>query len=584
LTEIIFYFILFEIEYTPLKIGSPLNAAIDKMVQVIRSNIRRRIQSYITPNRGGMEMKELQQIEQLFSKGLITRREFINKVSAIGLSAALSPMILKSTAQAATPKRGGRFRVAIVGGSANETLAPDKVTSPFSGGITWGQLRNCLVEIDQDNLPQPELAVNWECSKDAKTWYFDLRKNVEFHNGKTMDADDVVFSYNIHRGEKSKSPSKGYLKPVTDIRADGKYRVIFQLESPNVDFPYIASDYCYQIIPNGTTDFDNAPGTGGYILSDYEPGVRAFTKRNPNYWKKDRAWFDEIETLGIADPVAKINALVTNEVDYAFNVDMKLYDRLIEKSGIQGIETLGFMHLVFTMRTDIPPFNNNDARLAMKYALDRDLVLKQVLRGHGEVGNDHPISPVFPNYNSDLEQRKYDPDKARYHFKKAGLEGSPIDIYVSEAGFAGSVDTASIYAENAKKAGIKLNIVRAPVDGYWSDTWGKKPFSACYWGGRPTEEGIFSQSWIGGENWDVTKWENARFRELLSQYRAELDKNNRRDILWELQQIARDEAGKVVLAFPPFLDAASDKVQHGKVAPNWYMDGGHAFERWWFKS
>ena len=529
-------------------------------------------------------MKELHKIQRLFSNGMITRREFINKVSAIGLSAALSPMLLNTTAKAAVPQRGGRFRVAIVAGSANEVLAPDKITSPFSGGITWGQLRNCLVEIDAHNIPQPELAERWECSPDATKWYFDLRKGVEFHNGKTMDADDVLFSFNLHRGKDSKSPSKGYLDPVTDIRADGKHRVVFELEAPNVDFPYVMSDYCFQIIPNNTKDINNAPGTGGYILSQYEPGVRAFTTRNPNYWKEDRAWFDEIETVGITDPVAKVNALLTGEVDYTFNVDMKLFDRLKEKPGIQGIETLGFMHFVFTMRTDIAPFNDNNARLALKYALDRELVLQQVLRGHGALGNDHPISPVFPNYNSELVQRKFDPDKARYYFKKAGLEGSDINIYVSETGFPGSVDTAMIYAENAKKAGINLKINRAPGDGYWSETWGKKAFSACYWGGRPTEEGIFSQSWIGGENWDVTKWENARFRELLSQCRAELNKEKRREILWEMQQIARDEAGKVVLAFPPFMDAASDKVQFGKIAPNWYMDGGHCFERWWFKA
>jgi peptide/nickel transport system substrate-binding protein len=141
-----------------------------------------------------------------------------------------------------------------------------------------------------------------------------------------------------------------------------------------------------------------------------------------------------------------------------------------------------------------------------------------------------------------------------------------------------------IYAENAKKAGIKLKVHKAPEDGYWSDTWGKKAFTAIYWGGRPTEEGIFSQCWAAGANWDMTKWTNNRFLDLLKQVRIESNKGLRREMFWEMQKIARDDGGRVVLSFVPFLDAASEKVQFGKIAPNWFMDGTHCFERWWFRS
>ena len=97
--------------------------------------------------------------------------------------------------------------------------------------------RNCLVEIDHQGNPIPELAESWEASKDAATWTFKLRQGVEFHNGKTMTAEDVIFSINHHRGEDSKSAAKGIVDQIKDIRADGKYRVIFELIGGNADFP-----------------------------------------------------------------------------------------------------------------------------------------------------------------------------------------------------------------------------------------------------------------------------------------------------------------------------------------------------------
>lgn len=527
-------------------------------------------------------MTQLQKLEQMFASGSISRREFISRVSALGLTAALSPVFLKTAAHAASPRRGGRFRAGIVGGASGDSLAPDRMLGVFNTAIAWGQLRNCLVEIDADNLPQPELAKSWEASADAKRWVFELRRGVEFHNGKTMDAEDVAFSINLHRREESKSGAKGFLKPVADIRADGKHKVVFELISPNVDFPYVLSDYNLQIVPNNTEDLDKAVGTGGYMLVEYEPGVRALTKRNPNYWKEGRAWFDEVETLGISDPVARISALRSGKVDFVQDVDMKMFDMVKNVPGIQGIEVLGFMHFTFGMRTDIPPFNDNNARLALKYALDREQVLKQILRGHGVMGNDHPISPSYPFHNSELPQRTFDPDKARYYVKKAGLENYTFDIHTAETGFPGSTDTAMIYKENAKKAGINLKINKAPEDGYWSEIWGIKPLTACYWGGRPTEESMFTQCWEKGAPWDRTRWVNERFNSLLAQARAEFDREKRREMFWEMQQLARDEGGRVVLAFAPFLDAASDKVKFNKIACNWFMDGTKCFERWWF--
>jgi peptide/nickel transport system substrate-binding protein len=234
-------------------------------------------------------MSKLQELESLFTEGKITRREFIARVSALGLAAAVSPTLLATPARAAMPKKGGRLRLGVAGGSTTDSLDPALAEDAFMQNLGW-QLRNCLVEIDSKGNPIPELAESWESTPDASKWTFKLRKGVEFHNGKTVDSEDVVFSMNHHRGKDSKSAAKGIVDPIKDIKADGKDSVVFTLEGGNADFPFILSDYHLTIFPAGTANIKkDGTGTGGYILVSYEPGVRSLTKRNPNYWKEGRA-------------------------------------------------------------------------------------------------------------------------------------------------------------------------------------------------------------------------------------------------------------------------------------------------------
>jgi len=526
-------------------------------------------------------MNVFEKKNQGWTRNKLTRRRFLGQTAALGLSVAASPILLGRSVRAAVPKRGGRFRVGITGGSVSESIDPALVVGNFTMALS-STLRNNLVEIDADFNAIPELAESWEATPDAKRWVFKLRKGVEFHNGKTMDAADVVFSINHHRKEDSKSGAKGFVKQIKDIRADGKNAVIIDLESGNADFQYVMAEYMIQICPAGTIDFDKGIGTGGYILTEYEPGVRSLAKRNPNYWKAGRAHFDEVEMIGIPDNNARINALRTGRVDFINEIDIKTFDLLSKVPDIQCIETEGLMHYSYGMRSDIPPFNNNDARLAMKYAIDRELVMKQVFRGHGDIGNDHPISTQNRFFNTELEQRRFDPDRAKYHLKKAGLAGETFKLYVADTGFSGAVDVAMLYMQSASEHGINIKAVKVPDDGYWSETWGVKPWSACWWGGRTTEDAVFSLGWAKGAAWDDTNWSHDQFQQLLVAARAELDVDKRREMYWEMQQIARDEGTRVVFAFIPYLDAASKKVRHGKIASSHILDGLYFAERWWF--
>lgn len=528
-------------------------------------------------------MSSLKNLERLLANGKITRREFIARVSALGVMAAVSPALLAGEAKAAAPKKGGSMRIGATGGSTTDSMDPGTLTSTHNQLVNF-QIRNCLVEVDHNYDVIPELAESWEASPDAVTWTFKLRKGVEFHNGKTLTADDVIYSINHHRGADTKSAAKGIVDPIQDIKADGKDTVVFTLSGGNADFPYIVSDYHLTIVPEGTKgpEFEKGVGTGGYILETWEPGVRALAKRNPNYWKEGRAHFEDVETLSIVDTNARTNALKTGQIDVMDRPELKTLHLMKRAPGIQIITKTSTTHYSVPMLTTTKPYDNNDVRLGLKYACDREQMLKTILRGYGSLGNDHPIASIQKYYAADLPQRAFDPEKAKFHMKKAGMLDHTFKLHAADAAFAGAVDAAILYKESAAKAGIKIEVVREPDDGYWSNVWIKKGWSMCYWGGRATPDWMFSTAYAADASWNDTLWKHEKFNQLLVSARAELDEKKRGEIYAEMQRIVRDEGGVVIPMYAQVVVAASDKLKYETFASNQNLDGLKCAERWWY--
>lgn len=529
-------------------------------------------------------MSELETLERLFKAGKLSRREFLSRTAALGLAAATSPLWGPGVVRAAVPKRGGHLKIGSSGGSTTDSLDPATLPATMPQHV-FHILMNNLVEIGPDMRPVPTLAESVEPSADAATWVFKLRKGVEFHNGKSLDAEDVLYTLGYHMGEESKSPAKSTLASVADIKADGKHAVVFTLKEGNADFPFLLCDYRMGILPAGTTrkDFAKGIGTGPFTLAQYEPGVRFKGERNPNYFKEGMPYFDSVEILGIADTNARTNALKTGEIHIMNQCDVKTYHLLSRLPGIEALSVAGAMHYTMPMRCDTPPFDNNDVRLGLKHAVDREQLLEIILRGYGSLGNDHP-NPTFNRYYAeDLEQRTYDPEKARFYLKKAGMLGETFQLHAADAAFTGAVDAAVLYAEHAAKAGINIKVVREPNDGYWSNVWMKKPWCMSYWGGRPSEDWFFSLAYAADASWNETFWKNERFNKLLKAARAELDEAKRREMYVEMQRLIRDEGGAVIPLFINYLHAASDKLGHSKVASVYEFDNFRIAERWWFQ-
>ncbi|NRB20933.1 MAG: ABC transporter substrate-binding protein [Rhodobacteraceae bacterium] len=513
----------------------------------------------------------------------LTRRSVLRGATALGAAALILPAGMR--AASAEPKKGGILRIGMGSGSTSDSLDPGSWADAYTQVFATSR-HNYLTEIDADGALQPEIAESWEASADAATWTFKIRQGVTFHSGKALDAEDVIASINHHRGEDSTSAAKPIVEGITEIKADGSHTVVVTLESGNADFPFIMSDYHLAILPakDGAIDPASTDGCGAYVLDSFEPGVEARLTRNPNYWKTDRAHFDGIELLPIVDGAARQNALISGQVDVIDRVDLNTVHLLKRAANINVLSVTGSQHYVFPMDSRAAPFSDNNVRMAIKHAVDREELVEKILNGYGTVGNDHPISTANRFHAGDaLEQRTYDADKAKWYLKQAGMDSLDIELSVSDAAFGGAVDAGVLMSEKSAAAGINLTVKREPADGYWSNIWMKKPFAASYWGGRPTEDWMFSTAYKSGANWNESFWENARFDQLLAAARSELDNDKRREMYVEMQGLVRDEGSTIIPMFANYVMAHSTAVvTPEKVAPNWTMDGFRVAERWWF--
>jgi peptide/nickel transport system substrate-binding protein len=515
----------------------------------------------------------------------VSRREFIHTGIKVGAVAAMAPSLVNmlpgvAQASANVPKKGGHFKLGVSSASPSDVLDASQVSSVHMRQLTW-QLKNNLIEIDHKGNYVPELAESWEAKPGAKEWIFKLRKGVEFHNGKTFTAKDVIHTLDYHRGESSKSKVKALVSDIDTIKAEDDYTVRITLNKGDVDFPGILTDIHLPIMCEGDEEFKL--GTGGYILESFEPGVRSIVKRNPNYWKEGRAHFDSVEILAIQDVNARSNALKVGQVHAIDNCELKTVHLLEKIKGVEIIQATGKRYFSFPMFCDVAPFDNPDVRMALKLAIDREHMLKIVLRGYGAVGNDFPINDVYADFASGVPQRTYDPDQARHLMKKAGVQDHVFRFHAADAAFGGAVDAAAMYKQHAAKAGINIEVVREPNDGYWSNVWTKKPFCAASWSGRATSNMMMTQTLYSKAKWNASHWKNPAFDKLLTEARTEMDPVKRKNMYLEMQTLVNTDGGYIVPLFADFVDATRSNIGFENLSGTYELDGEKASERWWFK-
>ena len=480
--------------------------------------------------------------------GALSRRDFLVAAAALGVTGGLA-----TGALAQTPKRGGHLMVGIDQGESDDSLDP----------ATWGadynyasghMIFDTLTYADAQFKLQPWLATSWD-SKDLKVWVFKIRKGVTFHNGKTLTPADVVYSLSHHRIPTSRG--KSMVSAVTDVAATGPDEVTFTLNSPNADFPYNLAEFHMMIMPDGEK-YDAGIGTGAFKLEAFQPGVTTKASRNTNDWNQDRGYVDSVEMLLVNDPTARIQGLLGGALHIVNRLPPNAIKPLENNPSFRIFSAAGGNHTTFVMTSNKPPYDNLDLRLAMKYAIDREEVLKTVFRGYGKIANDHPIPTHLPFYAADIPQHAYDPDKAKFHFKKSGFDG-PVVLVVADAA-GGSVEMAQVFKANAAKAGIEVSIDRAGNDGYWTKYWRVAPFFASTFGGRATADIALSIEFSPTSPFCECQWVEPKFDPLLVAARAETDQAKRAQMYGEAQMMVHDGAGTVLPIFNNAIEAATSKV------------------------
>ena len=496
-------------------------------------------------------------------KGGFSRREVLklSMVTGVSLVAAEHLLFDGKAAIAATPKKGGSVRM------ASNLHGPDDQLDPrlFTSTVDYARGRatyNALVQHANDLTPQPELATSFEPNSNATEWTFKIRKGVTWHDGSKFTADDVVYSMNRHLGEESTSVIKSVMASVKEWKKTGPMEVKAIMHSPNADLPTLLGMFQNKVIKKDSTG--GGVGTGPFVMDSFEPGVKSVHSRNNNYWREG-ANLDGCEITAITDPVARVNALIAGDMDMATSIDPNAFRQIESASGVTLLSTPAAVQVGTCILKNTQPGDSDDFVKGMQYIQDRKRIVKRVLKGKGSIGNDTPISAAHgADFCSELPQRQYDPDKAKFHFKKSGY--NTAELYVAQV-TSGSEEASLLAQANCAKIGFDLKLKKVPTDGYWGAVWMKEPLNVVTWNMRPTANSQMAIQFGPGGNWNDTFWNNARMGELLSLSLAETDPDKRHAMYCEMQTLIHEGSGMVIPAFSNINDGVSDKIMGMPTVP-----------------
>lgn len=500
------------------------------------------------------------ELEQLTRAGA-SRRTLLRAMAASGLLSTVGAGLLAASGPAfaqQNPKKGGKIRVATQASSTADTLDPAKgaLGTDYARGY---MIYNGLTEFDAHLAAKMALAESID-TKDAIVWVVKLRKGVQFHDGKLLTPADVVYSIMRHKDPATASKAKTLADQIKDVKATGGNEVTITLDGANADLPVILATSYFMIVKDGTKDFRTAIGTGPFKLKEFSPGVRTVAVRNENYWKPGLPHLDEIELVGIGDEAARVNALLSGDVQLINAVTHFSVQRIRGTPGFSVLETKTGQYTDLIMRDEGGITGNEDFRRGMMHLFDREQILRAGFGGYGVIGNDQPIDPTNRYYLEGLPQRSFDPDKAKYYFQKAKLGAAPLQVFSSPAA-TGSVEIALILQAAAPRAGLNLQVTRAPADGYWSNHWMKHPLSFGNVNARPSADVLFTQFFKSDAPWNEANWKNPKFDQMLVAARGEPDEVKRKKIYGDMQVLIHDAGGIGIPLFLSSLDAHTSKLQ-----------------------
>ena len=339
---------------------------------------------------------------------------------------------------------------------------------------------------------------------------------------------------------------------------------MLQLSAPYAVLDQLLAEYTVGILP---TDFDvsHPVGTGPFTYQRFVPGQLSQFNRFDNYWDGP-AFLDELIIYDFADDAAKVNALLAGQVQSIDNLPSYVVN-IIDQQGASPLISDTGAWVPFTMRVDVAPFSDVRVRQALRLIVDRQQMIDQALNGFGILGNDL-YSPFDPVFASDLPQRVQDIDQAKSLLAQAGQSDLEVELVTSSAVGAGAVESANLFVQQAKLAGVTVRLNKADANVFYGDRYLSWDFAQDFWNTRNYLPQVAASS-VKGATYNETHFEDPKFTALIDLAKREPDANKRKELLHAAQVIEFNTGGFIVWGFKRQLDAYSNLVQG--LAPHRYQ-------------
>jgi peptide/nickel transport system substrate-binding protein len=502
----------------------------------------------------------------------MTRQDILRRAAALGIVVGGSFGPLTEAAFASSQiKRGGTFRQATSGGTTDFIDGQHIVAK--SDIVRLVATFDALARFDEKGKIQLHLAEELKAEK-ANQYLIRVRKGVEFHNGKTLTIDDVIYSIRRTKNAKLKLFGNAAFGAIdlNNIKKLDKWTCRLKLSRPDVTLMEAFAQYFQGVVPKGyqPNAVGKGPlqyiGTGPFKVKSLTPGRESVHVKNENYWIDGQPYFNEVRIVNFPSDAAKVNALLSGQVEAMADVPFAQVP-VVKGRGKKILVSPTGAWTPLCMRVDVPPFDDVRVRRAFRLLINRPQVIQQGLSGYGFVGNDI-YSPFDPAYAGDeFPQRKYDPEQARSLLKQAGHDSLNVELVTSPAD-TGMVEGATIFAQNAKAGGV--NVAVRNVDGgtFYGDQYLKWPFSADYWGTRnyllQAATAVLKTAPFNETHWDAYPG-YAKFEALYRQALGTVDNKKRAQIIKEMQRMEYNDGGLIIWGFKSLTDGYSAKVAGYKV-------------------
>ncbi|WP_375479806.1 ABC transporter substrate-binding protein [uncultured Jatrophihabitans sp.] len=457
------------------------------------------------------------------------------------------------------PVRGGSLRVGVIGQGTLEDLAPS-ITGP-PAIVRGEQLYDRLFDLASDlKSLTPKLALSAEPNADATVWTFKLRDGVTWHDGKTLTAEDVV--YTIKGWGDKDSLTFGSLNSLIDyknVRSSGKLTVIVPLLKPSAQFPTLSAvNASYSVRQSGSSlkTLARRPiGTGPFSYKSFTPGAQSTFVANRDYWQHGGPYIDElIVNSSFTDPTAMVNALEGGQLDVA-----TLLPPLAGKQAAAGAFTLlrapSPNATFFYMDITSAPFKDVRVRQALKLVADRQALIDGALAGFGTPGND--LFGAGSEYFDSTLKSVRDVDKAKSLLRSAGQSGLTVSLSTSKA-FPGAEEAATLFAQQAKEAGVNIRLdVKSAASYYDSSAGFPWHFGQDYSSPQASLAAWYRLFFI---EYNETRWDVPGDSALQAAF-VEIDKSKAAE-KWAIAQKEQfDNGGAIVWGNSDLLDGLAKRVR-----------------------